>query len=428
MYIAKLATLQCQITHSHGAWIHQIRYSLKAVPDFGNCLFSETKVERAWRSILLRTMTFASWRTLKGRFAYMFALAQTVMLLLHNMCDSPASCSAATSWELYSQVSLILSPFLACNIHLQLYMSCQSFTLIQHPHKPANVWKVAWDLWMRLAEMGRHLSWKWRSTGHPRYSIVLAQSRFAGSTTPRSRRCQWTSPTWFEQWIRRKRWGTDQIDSGFVSINKVTRQCVFFLYFVRFFLMTLQLAAFTMWLSLYVSMIISYTRLCPLNGIMFSWLWTACLSYQGAHAKIFVLHIVTGFLLKIHNWSTWWVLIVADGLPAADALLIADPCRLLPKGNWLESLPKTNNLQHLQLNCRILSPKSSTSSDIYGDPTPTAVLLRSIELLKFAKRDWRAGPHLWNSSAFSALENVGNILEVNNDEQETQRHARGFSW
>ena len=56
---------------------------------------------------------------------------------------------------------------------------------------------------MRLAEMGRHLSWKWRSTGHPRYSIVLAQSRFAGSTTPRSRRCQWTSPTWFEQWIRR---------------------------------------------------------------------------------------------------------------------------------------------------------------------------------------------------------------------------------
>ena len=118
-YVAKLATLQCQVTHSHGAWIHQIRYSLKAVPDFGNCLFSETKVERAWRSILLRTMTFASWRTLKGRFAYMFALAQTVMLLLHNMCDSPASCSAATSWELYSQVSLILSPFLACNIHLQ---------------------------------------------------------------------------------------------------------------------------------------------------------------------------------------------------------------------------------------------------------------------------------------------------------------------
>ena len=82
-YVAKLATLQCQVTHSHGAWIHQIRYSLKAVPDFGNCVLSETKVERAWRSILLRTMTFASWRTLKGRFAYMFALAQTRMLLLH---------------------------------------------------------------------------------------------------------------------------------------------------------------------------------------------------------------------------------------------------------------------------------------------------------------------------------------------------------
>lgn len=187
--------------------------------------------------------------------------------------------------------------------------------------------------------------------------------------------------------------------------------------------MTLQLAAFTMWLSLYVSMIISYTRLCPLNGIMFSWLWTACLSYQGAHAKIFVLHIVTGFLLKIHNWSTWWVLIVADGLPAADALLIADPCRLLPKGNWLESLPKTNNLQHLQLNCRILSPKSSTSSDIYGDPTPTAVLLRSIELLKFAKRDWRATP-LKLFSLFS----VGKCWEHPWGEQWRTRDTATCAW
>ena len=66
--------------------------------------------------------------------------------------------------------------FLLATSICNLYMSCQSFTIIQHPHKPANVWKVAWDLWMRLAEMGRHLSWKWRSAGHPRYSIVLARS------------------------------------------------------------------------------------------------------------------------------------------------------------------------------------------------------------------------------------------------------------
>ena len=158
---------------------------------------------------------------------------------------------------------------------------------------------------------------------------------------------------------------------------------------------------------------------CSFSCFLVCWLWTACLSYQGAHAKMFLLQIVA--LLKIHKWYTWWILIVLDEFWMGSQLLrMLFWWLLIPAG----CCQKVTSWSHCPRPSTKFPPKPSSSTEFYRDPRPTAVFLRSTTV----RQAWLNMPHLWNLLILSALENVGNILEVNSDEQETQRHACGFSW
>ena len=142
-YVAKLATLQCQVTHSHGAWIHQNQIFIKGSPRLWKlCAFRN----KGRKGVAINFVTNNDVRIMKDleRPVCLYVCLGTDQNVAATCCYTafvtvqplvlPLQVGSCTAKSRSSSLHFLLATSI-CN----LYMSCQSFTIIQHPHKPANV-------------------------------------------------------------------------------------------------------------------------------------------------------------------------------------------------------------------------------------------------------------------------------------------------